>query len=76
MVEGNFNLHSIIVLVGGTFLLYTATKEIFHMIGLEEMEHEEKKGRSVATIVTGIVAMNFIFSFDSILSAMALSDVF
>jgi predicted tellurium resistance membrane protein TerC len=75
-VSGTFNLHSIIVLVGGMFLLYTATKEIFHMIGLEEMEHDERKSGSVMTVVTSIVAMNVVFSFDSILSAMALTDVF
>ena len=33
-VEGSFNLHSLIVLVGGVFIIYTATKEIFHMMNL------------------------------------------
>ena len=32
VAEGHFNLHSIIVLVGGIFILYTAVKEIFHMM--------------------------------------------
>jgi predicted tellurium resistance membrane protein TerC len=75
-VEGSFNMHAIIVLMGGVFLLYTASKEIFHMVGLEEAGHEKKKPGSVGKIITGIVAVNLIFSFDSILSAMALSNVF
>jgi predicted tellurium resistance membrane protein TerC len=76
ILEAEFNLHSIIVLVGGVFIVYTATKEILHMMSLEEIEHEEKEGRSIGMIVFWIVAMNLVFSFDSILSAMALTDVF
>jgi len=76
VLDAEFNLHSIIVLIGGVFIIYTATKEIFHMMNLGEDEHEQKGGRSVAMIVFWIVAMNLVFSFDSILSAMALSDVF
>ena len=76
VIEGEFNLHSVIVLLGGIFIIYTATKEIFHMLGLEEAEHEEKKSASVGMIVFWIVAMNLVFSFDSILSALALTKVF
>lgn len=76
IVEGSFNLHSLIVLLGGVFIIYTATKEIFHMIGQEDLGHEETKKGSVGMIIFWIVAMNLVFSFDSILSAMALSDVF
>jgi len=71
-----FSLHSIIVLVGGVFLIYTATKEILHMMNLEEMELEERKPRSVGMIIFWIVSMNMVFSFDSILAALALTDVF
>jgi predicted tellurium resistance membrane protein TerC len=38
--------------------------------------NETKVGRPVGRVVVSIVAMNLVFSFDSILSAMALSDVF
>ncbi|MGK0188094.1 MAG: putative tellurium resistance membrane protein TerC [Verrucomicrobiales bacterium] len=76
VASGSFNVHSIIVLLGGIFIIYTAMKEIFHMIGLEEAGHEEKKPAKLATVVFWIVAMNIVFSFDSILSAMALSEVF
>ena len=76
ILEAEFNIHSIIVLLGGAVIIYTATKEIFHMMNLEAVEHEKKGGKSVGLIVFWIVAMNLVFSFDSILSAMALSDVF
>lgn len=70
------NLHSIIVLLGGAFILYTATKEILHMMTLHHAGHGDRKSRSAASVIFTIVAMNLVFSFDSILSAMALSDVF
>lgn len=77
VIAAKFNIHSIIVLLGGVFIIYTATKEIFHMMNLEAGNHEiEKKSASVGQVVSMIVVMNLVFSFDSILSAMALSDVF
>lgn len=73
--ESVFNLHSIIVLVGGVFIIYTATKEILHMMTLDD-EDMERSRKSTTEVIIWIVAMNVIFSVDSILSAMALSDVF
>ena len=34
-ISGEFNLHSLIVLFGGVFIMYTATSEIFHMLSFE-----------------------------------------
>ncbi|MHC4128870.1 MAG: TerC family protein, partial [Planctomycetota bacterium] len=73
ILAGEFNLHGIIVLAGGVFLIYTATREILHMMNLEELEHEERKPRSVTMIIFWIVSMNMVFSFDSILAALALT---
>ena len=75
-ISGSFNFHSIIVLFGGIFIIYTAMKEIFHMLRLEKDEDGSKKPKSTLSVVFWIVLMNVIFSFDSILSAMALTDVF
>lgn len=73
-ISGSFNLHSVIVLVGGTFIVYTATQEILHLLQLDEDEVAEPK--SAGKAIALIVGMNVIFSVDSILSAMALTDVF
>ncbi|MGY0398473.1 MAG: TerC family protein [Ostreibacterium sp.] len=72
-LEGKFNLHSIVVLFGGAFILYTAVKEIWHMM-LGELDHGERKPRSTVSVIFWIVLMNVVFSFDSILSAMALTS--
>jgi predicted tellurium resistance membrane protein TerC len=76
VVTATFNLHAIIVLFGGVFILYTAMKEIMHMMTLEEMHSQSSDSKSVWFVVFWIVSMNVVFSFDSILSAMAITKVF
>jgi predicted tellurium resistance membrane protein TerC len=79
VVNGSFNGHSIIVLLGGIFLIYTALKEIHHLLSVDEIGHapgEARAMRSVATALVWIVVMNIVFSFDTVLSAVALTDNF
>ncbi|MCA8949830.1 MAG: tellurium resistance protein TerC [Planctomycetes bacterium] len=70
--------HALIVLVGGGFILYTAVKEIFHMLAPVDLEEREAAAtqRTPAQAVTVIVLMNLVFSFDSILGAIALTKNF
>ena len=58
--------------------MYTAVKEIFHMMMLQGENHkdEKKPDKSVGSVIFWIVLMNMVFSFDSILSAMALTKQF
>ena len=70
------NIHSLIVLLGGVFIIYTAIKEIWHMLAKENYDEAITKKVSLTKIIMMIVIMNVVFSFDSILSAMALTDVF
>jgi predicted tellurium resistance membrane protein TerC len=47
------------------------------MIGYEDIDADiEKKTKSAGSVILWIVLMNLVFSFDSILSAMALTNVF
>ncbi|MAI33993.1 MAG: tellurium resistance protein TerC [Rhodopirellula sp.] len=70
--------HSLIVLFGGAFILWTAVKEIYHMLAIDDLANSPGKtgGTSVKKAVVLIVIMNLVFSFDSILSAMALTKNF
>jgi predicted tellurium resistance membrane protein TerC len=77
--HGDFNGHSLIVLLGGLFLINTAVKEIHHMLSVEDLQHEESEGpkhRTVASALFWILVMNIVFSFDTVLSAVALTDHF
>ncbi len=76
VLDGAFTVHSLITLIGGGFIIYTATKEIGHLLQTPDLQAEEKPRGSIALALFWIVTMNVVFSFDSILSAMALSDVF
>jgi len=73
--EGEFTLQAIVTLLGGAFIIYTAIKEITHLLTVEHIEHSEGgKSKSVTQAILMIVAMNLVFSFDSILSAMAIAN--
>jgi predicted tellurium resistance membrane protein TerC len=76
--SGTFNLHSMIVLAGGVFIIYTAMKEIWHMVAVDDLQAADgdQEPRTANSVIGMIVVMNLVFSFDSILSAMALTDVF
>lgn len=77
--SGEFNGHSLIVLLGGLFLIRTAVKEIKHMLSVDKLEHETNAGpkhRTVASAIFWILMMNIVFSFDTVLSAVALTKVF
>jgi len=76
LISAQFNFHSIIVLFGGAFILYTAVSEIIHMLNFEDRLNENLNPKSIKAIITSIVIMNLVFSFDSILAAIALTDVF
>jgi len=73
--EAHFSGHSLIVLLGGGFILYTAVKEIWHMINFDPLDESSRAKASPAKVIGMIVFMNVIFSFDSILGAIALTKV-
>ncbi len=80
-VHADVNGHAIIVLLGGVFLIYTALKEIFHMLVVHDLHGENGKANGVAKRTVGsalvwILIMNIVFSFDTVLSAIALTHVF
>ncbi|MEE9405385.1 MAG: hypothetical protein V3V20_10865 [Algisphaera sp.] len=78
ILEGSFTFSTIVFLFGGAFIMYTAVKEIGHMLAVDKLhkEGDGKPSKSAAQVIAMIVFMNLIFSFDSILSALAITDVF
>lgn len=78
VLEGGVNFATLVFIIGGVFIIYTAVKEIGHMLTIHNLDTdvEAKSGKSAAQVVMLIVFMNLIFSFDSVLSALAITDVF
>lgn len=78
IIEGGVNFSTIVFIFGGIFIMYTAFKEIAHMLSVEHLGHgqSDRSSKSAFQVIMLIVTMNLIFSFDSILSALAITDVF
>ena len=78
IVSGGINFATCVFLIGGVFIMYTAVKEISHMLSVHNLGNslDHKQGKSAVAVVSLIVLMNLIFSFDSVLSALAITDVF
>jgi|TARA_R110002020_G_scaffold83397_2_gene207380 predicted tellurium resistance membrane protein TerC len=75
-VSGEFTFQALVTMAGGAFIIYTAIKEISHLLTVEFIEHTEGgHPKSVVQAIVKIVAMNLVFSFDSILSAMAIANI-
>jgi len=76
VIEGAFTFHALVSILGGGFIMWTATKEIMHLLAVDHVENlDGPRQRTVTGAITLIVTMNLIFSFDSLLSAIALTQV-
>ena len=67
----------LILIAGGVFLIYKATKEIHEKVERHESELDIAGGGKVATlgaVVTQIVVIDLIFSLDSVITAIGMTD--
>lgn len=70
-----FTLRNVIMFVGGIFLLYKTVKEIHHKLEGEEESAGEAKKASFGTLITQILIVDTVFSFDSIITAVGLAKI-
>lgn len=71
-----FNLRSLIMIAGGFFLLYKTVKEIHDKLEGEEMDTaglEKRVPASFAAVVSQIILVDMVFSFDSIITAVGMA---
>ncbi|MEO1052150.1 MAG: TerC family protein [Bacteroidota bacterium] len=74
IMETQISGRDIILLAGGLFLIAKSTNEIFHKMEVEPEEHKSGKAISLSSVIVQIVLLDIIFSFDSILTAVGLTD--
>ncbi len=76
--KGAITGQSIILVLGGLFLLYKSTSEIHHKLEGEEAhaDDDSKVKKSLMNVIIQIALINIVFSFDSILTAIGLTDNF
>lgn len=73
---GDFEVsgRDLILAAGGIFLLAKSTSEIHHKIEGEEADPQNAKVKSFAATIVQIILLDMVFSFDSILTAIGLTD--
>ena len=64
----------IILASGGIFLLYKSTMEIHHKLEGKSDEMKAKGGSAMTSVIIQICIVNIVFSFDSILTAMGMTQ--
>lgn len=74
-MHAGFSGQSLILIAGGLFLLYKSVSEIHHKLEGETHSHEEiSKKSSFRNAIIQITIINIVFSFDSILTAVGMTN--
>ncbi|MEE9437881.1 MAG: TerC family protein [Saprospiraceae bacterium] len=77
-IKAGFSGQSFILILGGLFLLYKSVSEIHHKLeGMEVDLHDidtKKKKYTLSNAITQITLINIVFSFDSILTAVGMTN--
>ncbi len=76
-IHGGITGQGLILFLGGLFLLYKATSEIHHKLESPQDADDPKVGKGKAAlnaVILQITLINVVFSFDSILTAVGLSN--
>ena len=76
IMHGAFSGQSIILIIGGLFLLYKSVTEIHHKLEGDDHESGAEKGKksTLASAIFQITLINIVFSFDSILTAVGMTN--
>lgn len=73
-LEGELSGKSVVLMVGGLFLIWKGVKELRHKA--KGVEQEVKSAASFFQVIFIIVSMNLLFSVDSILTVVGMTDIF
>ncbi len=74
IMQWSFSTRDLFLLIGGLFLLYKATMEIHHEFDATHQTTTTKKPTSFFAVVTQIAILDIIFSLDSVLTAIGLTQ--
>jgi len=74
VMEYSFTAHSLVLLLGGLFLIYKSVGEMHASVKGEDHGKSTKSYSTFTAAVTQIVLIDFIFSFDSVISAIGMTN--
>jgi predicted tellurium resistance membrane protein TerC len=69
-----YSWRDLALLAGGLFLIWKAIKEIHATVELEHHESKNKPKSSLSGIISQIVILDIVFSLDSVITAVGLTD--
>lgn len=69
----SFSGQSLVLLIGGLFLIYKSTSEMHDNMKGEE-HHETKAKKGLKNIIIQIILIDIVFSFDSIITAIGMTN--
>jgi predicted tellurium resistance membrane protein TerC len=69
-----FSGKELILLAGGLFLIYKATKEIHHKLEGDEGEKSSKTAPTVAAVLVQVLLLDLVFSIDSVITAVGMTN--
>ncbi|MBC7485496.1 MAG: TerC family protein [Cytophagaceae bacterium] len=70
----HFTLRDLVLIAGGIFLVYKSTNEIHEKLEGDEEEKQSSKKLALWNAIVQIILIDIVFSFDSILTAIGLTD--
>jgi len=74
-MHAGFSIQSLILIAGGLFLLYKSVSEIHHKLEGDQHGSDDKtKGITLQSAIIQITVINIVFSFDSILTAVGMTN--
>lgn len=75
-IVADFSIRDIILLAGGLFLLYKAVREIHHTVEFRDADQgfDPSTASAFASIVAQIVLLDLVFSVDSVITAVGLTE--
>lgn len=74
VMDVKFTGHSLVLLIGGLFLIYKSVGEMHSSVKGNEHESGKKTKSKLSQVIMQIVMIDFIFSFDSVISAIGMTN--
>jgi predicted tellurium resistance membrane protein TerC len=74
VLEFDFTGQSLVLFLGGLFLIYKSTVEMHNEVRGNHHEEKIKKHQSLRSIIGQIILIDIVFSFDSIITAIGMTN--
>jgi len=73
-LDGSISAKVLVLVVGGLFLIWSGVKEL--RLKIKGVEHEVAQAATFGQVLFTIVSLNLLFSVDSILTVVGMTDIF